>query len=160
MIYNHWINEDKKGIFQPIINQMSNAATDPTLKFQYGVPIKANLNYQEPPPKGKSTGRYINQLDRGDVVDVHVKHSVMMKDAREIVPPAELDTYGFTLKKWPTEVTNFQNNEEVTDIYFKEMEHLIKNISGADSVYIFDHTIRMSGQTMSKCQCHERCRSL
>ena len=147
-IYNHWINGDKKGIFQPIITQMSNATrTDPTLKFQYGVPIKANLNYQEPPSKGKSTGRYINQPDRGDVVDVHVKHSVMIKDAREIVPPAELDTYGFTLKTWPTEVTNFQNNDEVTDIYFKEMEHLIKNISGADSVYIFDHTIRMSGQT-------------
>ena len=39
------------------------------LKFRYGVPQRVALNYQEPPPPGKATGRYIGQPDRGDVVD-------------------------------------------------------------------------------------------
>ena len=146
-IWNHWVAMDKAGQFQPIVAEISSPHIDPTLKFQYGVPSKVLLNYQEPPPAGKVTGRYINQPDRGDVVDVHVKRPVIMRDGRELVPPATLDTYGFTLRHWPTDVDYFSDNDKVTETYYEEMEQLVKDASGADSVYIFDHTIRESGRT-------------
>jgi len=38
------------------------------------------LNYQQPPPAGKGTGRYINQPDLGDVVDEHVAAEVARRE--------------------------------------------------------------------------------
>ncbi|KAL9178891.1 hypothetical protein ACHAXT_011864 [Thalassiosira profunda] len=146
-IWGYWVKMDGAGQFQPIVTEISPPNVDPTLKFQYGVPSKVMLNYQEPPPAGKATGRYIDQPDRGDVVDEHVKRPVMMRDGRELVPPATLDTYGFALRHWPTEVCNFRDDDDVVKVYYEEMKRLVKDASGASSVHIFDHTVRESGRT-------------
>ena len=42
--------------------------------------------------KGKRTGRYIDQPDLGDVTDVHTSLPVMMRDGRELQPPASLQS--------------------------------------------------------------------
>lgn len=44
------------------------------------VPQAVQLNYQQPPPAGKGTGRYINQPDLGDVVDEHVAAEVARRE--------------------------------------------------------------------------------
>merc|ERR1712216_253298 len=44
----------------------------------------------------------------------------------------------------PTAVQDFRNHAEVEHVYFEEMRALIKKVSGADRVLIFDHTIRHS----------------
>jgi len=134
------------GQFEPILAEMA-ANTDPTLKFTYGVPSPVMLNYQEPPPPGKSTGRYINQPDKGDVVDEHAAAPVMMRDGRELCPPATLETMGFALKQCPTTCSDFRDEAEVVDTYYAEMMELVKSASGAERVFIFDHTIRESGNT-------------
>ena len=70
-ILHYWEQLEAAGQFQPIIDEIAEN-TDPTLKFTYGVGQTVMLNYQEPPPPGKATGRYINQPDKGDVADEHV----------------------------------------------------------------------------------------
>lgn len=145
-IWEYWEQMEAAGQFQPIIDEIE-SNTDPTLKFTYGVPQTVMLNYQEPPPPGKSTGRYINQPDQGDVADVHVAAPVAMRDGRELVPPATLDSIGFALKAWPTQVVDFQDDDEIVGNYYEEMRTLVKEASGAERVFIFDHTVRESGKT-------------
>lgn len=105
------------------------------------------LNYQTPPPPGKTTGRYINQPDLGDVVDEAESHQTMMHDGRGLSPPATVDTYGFTLESWPTKVKDFTDDEEVVSVYYQELMELVKKTAGASRVFVFDHTIRETGTT-------------
>jgi len=145
-ILGYWEQMEAAGQFDSILDEMA-AATDPSLKFTYGVPQTVALNYQEPPPPGKATGRYINQLDRGDMVDEYASAPVKMHDGRELHPPATLQTMGFTLKSCPTKCADFRDDEEVVGTYYAEMMELVKQTSGADRVFIFDHTVRESGNT-------------
>jgi len=134
------------GQFKPIVDEIA-ASADPTLKLTYGVPQAVQLNYQQPPPAGKGTGRYINQPDLGDVVDEHVAAEVTMRDARELHPPASLDALGFALQSWPTKCDDFEDDDAVVATYYGEMMDLVKAASGAERVFIFDHTVRESGNT-------------
>ena len=81
------------------------------LRSLYGIKYRSmatshevTLNYQEPPPAGKGTGRYIDQPDKGDLVDENVPQKVQMHNARELNPPAQLEDVGFTLRVHPTAV--------------------------------------------------------
>jgi hypothetical protein len=53
-----------------------------------------------------------------------------------------LDREGFTLIDAPTQVRDLYDEEELRNVYFPEVELLIKDTTGADRVMIFDHTIR------------------
>merc|ERR1712224_275837 len=70
-----------------------------------------------------------------------------MHDGRGLNPPATLESTGFSLVPCPTKVTDFTNDDEVVKTYYAEMMELIKASSGADRVFIFDHTIRKSSNT-------------
>jgi len=108
---------------------------------------KVQLNYQERPPPGKRNGRYINQPDKGDAVDIAQHYESVMHDGRALSPPATLNSMGFTLERWPTAVKNFRDDEEVKKVYYEEMRSVVKKASGAQRVLVFDHTIRESGNT-------------
>jgi len=145
-IWGYWEQMDAAGQFQPIKDELA-ANKNPSLKFTYGVPQTVMLNYQEPPPQGKSTGRYINQPDKGDVVDEHVAAPVAMHDGRELSPPATLESMGFALQSWPTKCADFADDAEVVKTYYGEMMELVKSASGAQRVFIFDHTVRDTANT-------------
>jgi len=147
-IWGYWEKMEAAGQFEPIRQEIA-TNTNPALKFQYGVPQTVSLNYQAPPPPGKSTGRYINQPDRGDVADEHVAADVSMHDARELCPPASLSSHGFELKVWPSQLAadDFRNDGSVVEKYYEEMRELVKASSGAERVFIFDHTLRETGNS-------------
>jgi len=108
---------------------------------------KVKLNYQLPPPPGKKTGRYINQPDKGDVIDEHLPTETVMHDGRQLDSPASLETMGFSLERFPTKVQDFKDDAEVSSKYYEEIRRLVKKASGADRVLVFDHTIRESQNT-------------
>jgi hypothetical protein len=103
---------------------------------------QVKLNYQEYPPPGKRTGRYIDQPDKGDAIDEHKPAEVSMHNARMREPSATLESVGFELKQWPTKVQDFRDDKEVESIYYEELRNLVKEATGADRVLIFDHTVR------------------
>ena len=108
--------------------------------------ITVELNYQEPHAT-LATGRYINQEDKGDVVDTFEARSCAMRDGRALDDPATLESMGFALEVHPTAVENFRDDGEVVATYYDEMRDLVKRASGASRVFVFDHTIRESGNT-------------
>jgi len=107
-------------------------------------PQTVKLNYQVPPPPGKRTGRYIDQPDLGDAVDENAESDTVMNNGRELKPRATLETMGFQLEYWPTGVEDFEDQDQITSRYYAEMRELVKLSTGANKVFVFDHTVRSS----------------
>lgn len=58
-----------------------------------------------------------------------------------------LDKQGFVLVEHKTRVSDFFTPAQLTEIYYPEIEALIKAHSGAARVVIFDHTLRSGDET-------------
>jgi len=63
-------------------------------------------------------------------------------DGRQHTKELSLGRNGFVLIEHKTTVTDFFDQEQVRSIYYAEVEALIKKMSGATRVVVFDHTTR------------------
>lgn len=121
--------------------------TKRALEAELPVSWPVTLNYGEEPPPGMRNGRYVDlSMDKGDCMDKDKHFKATMHNARALANPGSLHTTGFELQQWPTAVQDFRNQPEVEHVYYEEMRALIKRVSGADRVLIFDHTIRDTEQ--------------
>ena len=68
--------------------------------------------------------------------------TVFIADGRPIVERLSLDEEGFELHPHDTMIKNFYDDDEVRTSYYPEVEQLVKTITGASRVVIFDHTVR------------------
>ena len=88
-------------------------------------------NYAFEPPPG---------TPRSNVVaDTHI---VPIHDARPIASSLSLDREGFALLREASKVDNFYDDNEVRRDYYPEVERVIGQATGADRVFVFDHTVR------------------
>jgi len=69
-------------------------------------------------------------------------------NARRAVNELTLDRQGFAFVRHQTHVANFYDPEEVTRVYYPEVERLLKEATGAVRVHVFDHNVRC--QPMAK----------
>ena len=69
-------------------------------------------------------------------------HTVPIRNARTIAIAASIDQEGFALVHQRSAVNDFYDDGEVRDTYYPEAERLLKAVTGADRVLIFDHTVR------------------
>jgi hypothetical protein len=68
--------------------------------------------------------------------------NVAIHNGRELLSKLSLDTNGFVLTEHETAVKDFYDPEEVKAVYYPEVERLVKRITGAERVLIFDHIVR------------------
>src|SRR6266481_4083089 len=89
------------------------------------------INYAYDPPAGvpSRSGQY-------------VQHSVAIRDGREVLSELSLDTNGFVLTNHETAVRDFYDPDEVKSVYYAEVERLLKRVTGAERVVVFDHIVR------------------
>jgi hypothetical protein len=89
------------------------------------------VNYAYDPPAGvpRRSGKYVEQ-------------SVVVRNGRTTLNKLSLDTNGFVLTEHETAVKDFYDPDEVKSVYYPEVERLLKRVSGADRVVIFDHIVR------------------
>ncbi len=73
-------------------------------------------------------------------------HNVEIGNGRGLREQLSLDVHGFKLADHKTKVKNFLNEDEVKSVYYPEVEQLIKNLTGASRVVVFDHTIRIGDE--------------
>jgi len=78
---------------------------------------------------------------------VFEEHVMDVRNGRLNRERFDLDEHGFEFVDHQTQVKNFLNPDELKSIYYPEVEALIKQVSGASRVVIFDHTIRSGDQT-------------
>ena len=70
----------------------------------------------------------------------YAEHEVRIRDARATAP--ELDREGFLLAKAPTQVADFHARDLLPETYDPEVEALVKSVTGAHRVVVFDRTLR------------------
>jgi hypothetical protein len=89
------------------------------------------VNYAYDPPAGvtRRSGKYVSQ-------------NVAIRNGRELLTKLSLDTNGFVLTEHETAVRDFYDPEEVKAVYYPEIERLIKRVTGAERVVVFDHIVR------------------
>jgi hypothetical protein len=69
-------------------------------------------------------------------------HIVPIRDVRPIADELSLDVEGFELIQQKSAVRDFWNEDEVRAVYYPEVERLLKAVTGAQRVFVFDHTLR------------------
>jgi hypothetical protein len=85
--------------------------------------------YTPPPGVPPRTGRF-------------APHPVAIYDGRAGGRELSLDTAGFMLTRHETAVKNFYDEKEVRAVYYPEVEQLMKAVTGATRVVVFDHNVR------------------
>ena len=68
--------------------------------------------------------------------------SVTMYDGRARLATLSLDQQGFTMKRAPTAVADFYDQNQVVRNYYPEVEQLVSNVTGAQKVVVFDYNCR------------------
>jgi hypothetical protein len=104
--------------------------------------VTADLNYLTPakdrprtytfePPSGEPRSNIVPE-----------PHAVPIYDARPISDSVSLDQEGFALVRQHSAVRDFHDEDEVKSVYYPEAERILKAVTGADRVFVFDHTVR------------------
>ena len=75
---------------------------------------------------------------------------VRIHDARPVADALSLDREGFQLVRQPTAVADFYDEAEVRGRYFDEVEALVRRVTGAAKVVVFDHTIRVAERAVER----------
>lgn len=106
---------------------------DVSTTLNYYVPEgdEAPYRYTYEPPAGKKESN----------IGIDPKPAVV-HDARGRESEFTLDTTGFQFVKHVSSETEFKDDEKIKEVYYKEVEELLKKQTGAKRVLVFDHTIR------------------
>ncbi|KAL0570780.1 hypothetical protein V5O48_011183 [Marasmius crinis-equi] len=107
--------------------------------------VKGKLTYFSPPPDGSSPYTNINDSlhdPKGNwIFDEHVVDIENIR-ASGTEKDYTLDKNGFQFHTEAAKHTSFDNGDVVKKEYYPESVELIKKITGARKVVLFDHTIR------------------
>ena len=104
--------------------------------------VRAVLNYLAPGTMRPRTYTYDPPAGTPRSTVVNEPHTLFIADARPILRDVSLDAEGFALVRRQSGVGDFYNEQEVRSVYYPEAEHVLKEATGADRVFIFDHTVR------------------
>ena len=69
-------------------------------------------------------------------------HPVRIRDGRPLARQFNFERNGFVFVEHRTAMRDFFDAEELKSVYYREVEELVKKISGAARVVVFDHTLR------------------
>lgn len=110
--------------------------------------VPTSLNYYAADPSSDETPyNFVHEPPAGKLrSNVGIdKHDVVVRDARgkQEEYGLSLDTSGFQYVSHVSEEKEFNDEERIKNVYYKEVEELLKKEAGAKRVFIFDHTIRL-----------------
>ncbi len=72
----------------------------------------------------------------------HEVRQVIIRNGRPLADEFDLEVTGFEFVKHETQVRDFFDAEELKRVYYPEIEALVKKVSCASRVVVFDHTLR------------------
>ncbi|TFK23978.1 hypothetical protein FA15DRAFT_619934 [Coprinopsis marcescibilis] len=105
----------------------------------------AVLTYFIPPENGERAYQHINAdpITGEKLLNfTKVDHAVEIENLRGKEDSVNLDSAGFQFGRHAPKHTSFENDEEIKTEYYPESIALIKQLTGASRVVLFDHTIR------------------
>ncbi|KAL4071866.1 hypothetical protein J3A83DRAFT_2924978 [Scleroderma citrinum] len=106
-----------------------------TAQLRYSVPppdgSKPYIDLRLHPATGKSSQNWIDDY-----------HNIQIEDVRGREDQYTFETAGFQYYRYPAKYTTFLNDEEIKNEYYPESIELIKKLTGATRVVIFNHNVR------------------
>jgi hypothetical protein len=103
----------------------------------------ASLAYTVPPANGVRAYQKINADPISGERDNNfsrTNHDVVIENVRGKEDQYTLDNSGFQYVRSPAKHTSFNNDEEIEKEYYPESIDLLKKLTGASRVVIFDHS--------------------
>lgn len=104
-----------------------------TLNYYKPIGEEAPFQYVQDPPEG------VEKTNIGADPHPAVVHDARGKEKEYNL---SLDTSGFQFVNWPSVEKDFTDEKRIEEVYYKEVEEILKKVAGAKRVFIFDHTIR------------------
>ena len=108
--------------------------------------VSTTLNYYKPlGDPSEEAYRYIYLAPPAGRLEHNLgedPHPVVVHDARGCEAEFSLDVHGFQFLAHESAETEFEDEERIKGVYYKETEELLEKATGAKRVVIFDHTIR------------------
>jgi hypothetical protein len=104
--------------------------------------VDAELNYLAPASTKPHTYTYDPPGGAPRTNIVNEPRTVAIRDLRTIASSVSLDREGFGLIKHRSVMRDFADDGEIRRTYYPESEALMRELTGADRVVIFDHTVR------------------
>jgi hypothetical protein len=104
--------------------------------------IHATLNFIVPQD---AKPYFLSSALTGGEAELHFEtepHTVAIHDVRAEAADYSIDEQGFSLVRHQTAVDDLYDDTAVADIYGRELEGLLKQLTGASRVVVFDHTRR------------------
>jgi hypothetical protein len=104
--------------------------------------VDAELNYLAPTTERPRTYTYDPPPNVPQTTAVNVSRKIPIRDARPILGDFKLDQHGFELVEHRSAVHDFYDDDEVKGTYYSEAALLLKKVTGASRVFVFDHIAR------------------
>ncbi|KAF4609912.1 hypothetical protein D9613_010243 [Agrocybe pediades] len=105
-----------------------------------------SVNFLAPPADPKETLFHYTNVELANGKDMKnyelARHTVQIENLRGKEQSVSLDTTGFQYFRLAASHKSFATDEEIKEEYYPESIELIKKLTGATKVVIFDHTIR------------------
>lgn len=104
--------------------------------------VQALINYLEPSSERPRAYQYDPPPGVPLRTGKYVQHPVIVRNGRALAGRLSLDREGFLLAHQPTAFARFYDSDQVKAAYYPEVEALVKRLTGASRVVVFDHNVR------------------
>jgi hypothetical protein len=104
--------------------------------------VDAELNYLAEMSEKPVTYQYTPPPGVPQTTRQNDRRTMAIYDGRALAAELSLDTQGFKLLRHRSAVTDFYDDRQVREIYYPEMERLVKESTGAARTLVFDHIVR------------------
>jgi hypothetical protein len=104
--------------------------------------VEANLNYLIPMAEKPVNYTYEPPPGIPRYNGTYQAYKLPIYNARSISNNISLDREGFAFLPHHSSVRDFYDEDEIRNVYYPEAEQLLKEVTGATKVVIFDHTLR------------------
>jgi hypothetical protein len=108
--------------------------------------VDAQLNYLEDRGQRPTTYTYAPPPGVPSRTGRYAKFPVAIHDGRAIAHELSLDRQGFVLIHQDSAVPDFYSDRDVRQIYFPEVERMVREATGAVRVLVFDYNLRCSSR--------------
>ncbi|MGF1609168.1 MAG: CmcJ/NvfI family oxidoreductase [Kiloniellales bacterium] len=128
------------------MNQVASVGALATTARQTSTDVRGSLTFISPPTR-PSEGKpvFYSSAYTGGVPKIlfdSEQHSVKIQDLRPLAGALSLDREGFELHRHETKVVDLFDDDAIERVYYPEIEALLRKVTGASRVVIFDATRR------------------
>jgi hypothetical protein len=104
--------------------------------------VETTLNYWDDPKDGSAPTPIV--IARGHISNErpHLAHNFTVRDITGNEDDYKLDTTGFQYIHHSSQEQTFTNDHAIQTTYYSECINLLKNITGASLIHIFNHKVR------------------